>query len=366
MCIQHNLLLCRAVTGVVAPMVMARSGTLQPPPGQPLPPQAFLLVEQHLRQVLSTAPVSLAVKLLQEHPSMVADVRQQQQQQLGPAQQGQSKGPTEQKGTSSEALTKQAAAAELAKLAYCSLARSLVSTVVHKRQLADGFERELLSLAAQLVQEVPAGSSRRAGSWGLAASLAAAMAAGAYTAHLGVAPGVAAAGDPHQTVHGSSAVSRSSVTISTTGGSSSSGGTAGASGCSSEGSLATGECAEDCGMCRVAAQTFTTLRCMERGTALLTPPGPAGLAALAEANLPRGTTLQQHLHQQLLALAWRHPVPGVCGNVLCGQLEGVSAVGAVRSRVGTLCGGCRAAWYCCEGCQRAAWGAHTKVCGANC
>jgi hypothetical protein len=66
-----------------------------------------------------------------------------------------------------------------------------------------------------------------------------------------------------------------------------------------------------------------------------------------------------------LALAWRHPVPGVCGNVLCGRLEGASAVGAVRGRVGSLCGGCRAAWYCCKACQRAAWEAHRDVCGRS-
>jgi hypothetical protein len=47
--------------------------------------------------------------------------------------------------------------------------------------------------------------------------------------------------------------------------------------------------------------------------------------------------VQRHVHAraaQLLALAWRHPVPGVCGNALFGRLEGPSAVGAVRGRVG--------------------------------
>jgi hypothetical protein len=66
--------------------------------------------------------------------------------------------------------------------------------------------------------------------------------------------------------------------------------------------------------------------------------------------------------QQLSALAWRHPVPGVCGNVLCKQQPGPGKVGVVWGPRRTLCGGCRAAWYCCEGCQRAAWEAHREVC----
>jgi hypothetical protein len=126
-----------------------------------------------------------------------------------------------------------------------------------------------------------------------------------------------------------------------------------------------GCCPEGCTMCRAASVVLFWMRCMEGGLVLAsTPPHPLMLAAHAEAAQRRGTTLQQHLQQQLLALAWRHPVPGVCGNVLCGQLQGPSAVGGVRNRMGTLCGGCRAAWYCCEECQRAAWEAHREMCGA--
>jgi hypothetical protein len=52
----------------------------------------------------------------------------------------------------------------------------------------------------------------------------------------------------------------------------------------------------------------------------------------------------------------------VCGNVLCRKAEGPAAAGVLRNRAGTMCGGCKAAWYCCEACQRAAWDAHSKVC----
>jgi hypothetical protein len=118
-------------------------------------------------------------------------------------------------------------------------------------------------------------------------------------------------------------------------------------------------------VCTSATQLLITLRCLERGVVLAAPPGHAACASVAEAACRRSTTLQQYLRQQLLALAWRHPLPHVCGNVLCGRLEAPSAVGAVRGPGGTLCGGCRAAWYCCEGCQRAAWEGHRQGCRSS-
>jgi hypothetical protein len=122
-------------------------------------------------------------------------------------------------------------------------------------------------------------------------------------------------------------------------------------------------CPADCSKCGSATRLLITLLCLEHG---VVPPSSAvdgaKMGVFEEAAQQRGTTLQQHLKQQLLVLARCRPVPGVCGNVLCDRLEGQSAVGDVWGLVGTLCGGCRAAWYCCEGCRRAARATHREVC----
>jgi hypothetical protein len=188
----------------------------------------------------------------------------------------------------------------------------------------------------------------------LAARLAAAMAAGAYTAHLHPAAVAEGGANPE------------------TGGSMSQDAADGAGcGLSACGASATCSCTGGSSMCCLSSQLLIGLRCWEPGDAMQLPSGAAACAALQEAARQRGITLQQYLKQQLLALAWRHPLPYVCGNVLCGRLEGVSAVGAVRvpeTPRGTLCGRCRAAWYCCEGCQKAACrpscpaGQHTGRC----
>jgi hypothetical protein len=129
-------------------------------------------------------------------------------------------------------------------------------------------------------------------------------------------------------------------------------------GCSTAGTGA-GPCPSRCARCLCASQMGVVLGSLERGPASTALEGDTAAAALMEAVQQQDTSLKR---QQLLALAWRHPVPYVCGNVLCGRLGGPSAVGAVRNRVGTLCGRCRAAWYCCEGCQKAAWAAHMTAC----
>jgi hypothetical protein len=195
----------------------------------------------------------------------------------------------------------------------------------------------------------------------LAASLAAAAAASAYTAHLGTAAmqeGLmqGAASEVCETVNALGASSSSAGEAAD-----SSAAAAARTGSATVGCQGVGSCPSNCRVCCQAARVFITLRCLERGAAL--PTGSAG--SYGENVFParqQGLTLQQYLQQQLLALAWRHPVPYVCGNVLCGRLEGVSAVGEVRGLVGTLCGGCRAAWYCCKGCQRVAWEAHRAAC----
>jgi hypothetical protein len=119
-------------------------------------------------------------------------------------------------------------------------------------------------------------------------------------------------------------------------------------------------CPTDCSACSIAAVVLLLASYDKRGLPLPpAPPVPVVMAAFAAAAQQRGTTLQQHLEQQLQALACHYPVAYVCGNVLCGRLEGPSAVGAVRGWVGTLCGGCRAAWYCCDACREVAWGQRT-------
>jgi hypothetical protein len=122
-------------------------------------------------------------------------------------------------------------------------------------------------------------------------------------------------------------------------------------------------CPEGCAVCGCASKVVVALWCLDQGRSVPVLSTPACMAAVLQAAQQRGTTLHKHLQQQLQALAWRHPVPGVCGSVLCGRLEGPAAVGPLRGCQGVKCGGCGAAWYCSEGCQRAAWAAHRQVCG---
>jgi hypothetical protein len=210
-------------------------------------------------------------------------------------------------------------------------------------------------------------SSSSSGRWSLAASLAVATAAGGYTNHLAAAhansdtseaetvaaasSSTGAADKPH-TSPTDTCQSQTSCT---------SGGDGG--GCGSAAAQATVADAADfecCSVCLHVMRLFIALRCLEHGTPV---PAASSAAALAAAARRHCTNPHDHLELQLWELAWRHPVPGVCGNVLCGTLEGPSAVGVVRGPKGTLCGGCRAAWYCCEECQDEAWEAHRVVCG---
>jgi hypothetical protein len=229
-------------------------------------------------------------------------------------------------------------------------------------------------------------SSTCNGKWNLASSLAAAMAAGAYTVHHPQLPptsafgqaqqlqGRAPAGEEPEKEDSSSqaAASGSSSSTSTSpapagrdGSSSSSHKAAGAAECGDFSGSPTGAtaCPGGCSTCVSATQLFFALRCLEHGTMPIVDFRPEMAAGvLLKAAQQQGLSPQQHLQQQLQALAWRHPVPCVCGNVLCGRLKKRAAVGAVQARVDTLCGGCRAAWYCCEGCQKAAWPGHWVVC----
>jgi hypothetical protein len=265
----------------------------------------------------------------------------------------------------------------------------VVQVCVHTRQLGASCAEQVMDVAMLLLalgacdegaaaQSSPtpptnssssAGASSNTGGWGLATSLAAAAAAGAYTAHLG---GFAESGGQAGGVTSSSCVTATGDT--TNAGSSASSSCGSASGravaVDVEGSPAVAcagrsGCSSGCRVCSAAAAIWVYLCSIERGVSFWEQPSvcaSAALAVLASAAGRHGTTLQQYLKQQLLALAWRHPVPGVCGNVLCGRLEGPAAVGAVRGPRGTLCGGCRAAWYCCEACQRVAWEGHIAVC----
>jgi hypothetical protein len=360
-------LLTRA--GVVAPLVLLPHSALQLAPGLTPPPAAFFLVEQLLRGKPSSAALHLALQLLQGCVSLVTAEEQPQQQLLGKEQGGDRGEPGPEQPGNAAADDNQAGCAELARLAYCSLATSVVQTVVHNKQLGAGYAGQLLPVAAALAQAAGAkpaalGSSSNGGSngtrsgagvsfnrggiWGLAASLAAATAAGAYAAHMDAASAA-------EVVASDGCSDNISSTESTDAGGDSPAGS----------NVDSGPCPAACSMCASATHVFTALRCLEHGATVVSPPTPAMAAKLAQLAQQRGTTLQQHLKQLLLALAWRHPVPYVCGNVLCGRLEGSAAMGLVRNRAGTLCGGSRAAWYCCEGCQQAACAAHRAVCGGT-
>lgn len=376
-----------AVVGQWLPMQLLPASALQLPPGCTPPLAAFFLAERLLREDPSARLVQLAAQILHHSVSCVFTCGQQQPQQQGTPE---TQTPQEQHGPNSAAGSTPAAVTEAQQLAYTSLVSSLVAAVVHTPDLRPAGVEVLLGLAAELARAAGkqigtlssssvsdhssstvlcSGSScrrlphaagdGRARPWGLAASLAAAAAAGAYSAHLGVAPGAA----------GNRSDSEASPC---TGGATSSTGsrsTADASGCCAPGggcTQAANACPASCSVCCSAAQVYTELRCLEQGIVPTRGLGSKCAAVLAKAAQQRGDSMQQLLQQLLLAVAWQHPAPCVCGNVLCGHKKGVAAAQVVRNQFGTMCGGCRAAWYCSEGCQRAAWAAHSVACKAAC
>jgi hypothetical protein len=357
---------------VKATLELVPHTALQLLPGCMPPAQALILTEQLLRGRPSAEGIMLAVQLLRGGMGAVLRLGQQEPQQQHCKA---SKPPGRKQRGASAAVDKQAGAAELQRLAYCSLASSVVQACVHNQQLGPECAEGMLALAAELVealnQEAVGGcsSSSHHAEWGLAASLAAAAAAGAYTAHLGAAALTSMPASRAQALaqvqrwH-SRAAGATMPCLRCREGTSSTGGAAGAA---AGWGARDGRCPADCSVCHSAINLYVVLWCLEQGAALSAVKDPAGMAqlfgaAFVEAAQQRGTTLQQHVQQRLLALAWRHPVQGVCGNVLCGRLEGSAAADVVRAPRGTLCGGCRAAWYCCDGCQRSAWAAHREVC----
>jgi hypothetical protein len=113
---------------------------------------------------------------------------------------------------------------------------------------------------------------------------------------------------------------------------------------------------QGCSVCASVGATLVNLLWLDKGAA--PPPGTPSTAWPSMVMLGAkifGGTPQEQLLVMLLALASCHPVPGVCGCALCGRLVDPTAASAVRGRVGTLCSGCGAAWYCSDGCQRVAW-----------
>jgi hypothetical protein len=344
-----------AVAGVQLPLVLLPHAALQLPTGCTPPPAAFFLLEQLLKGVHANATVTVATHVLQGSVEVLEPAVQQQQQQQ------------QQQSSTMHTQARQAGAAELQRLAYSSLASSVVQTVLYnawilQRSNQGVCAQQVLQLAAQLVQAAVkeaatlsssgsnnsvrgVGRGRRRKLWGLAASLAAATAASAYVSHLdcsSAAQGVA----PHKN---SSCSSNSAA-----------GGDV-----RERVAFMLGTCSVGCGVCASAAQVFLSLRCLEEGwVGPPCTPAAAAAAASAHAEAARryGLTTQQHLAQQLMDLAGRHPVPGVCGNLMCGSKDAAAAVGLVRGPVRTLCGGCRAVWYCCEECQQVAWAAHRVVC----
>jgi hypothetical protein len=354
------------------PLVLLEPSALRLPPGCTPPPAALNLAEQLLRAAPTPSTVLLAVKMLEGCVSEVTAGRA-----LPPEQQGGPSQPQQESGAEVDA--QQAASAELHRLAFVSLCSSVAQAMVcHCSSWQDESCQQVMELAVNLMgaackeaasssswnsscggdsssilQEAGKRSVSKSVCWTLAASLAAVAAVGGYTAHLGpVAAGACTAAEvgPHADASSTQAASGS-----TSGGSAEGASRQGPA----EGSLATAHsCPEGCVACGTATVLFRGLRYLECGVVPSEGLAAAGVAAAQH----RGTSWRQHLRQQMLELAWRHPVPGVCGNVLCERLEGTAAVGVVRGRVGTLCGRCRAASYCCVECQHAAWEAHRAVC----
>jgi hypothetical protein len=344
-------------------MELVPHSALQLPPGcRPPPPAAFFLVEQLLRREPSAATMDLALQLLRGSASLLTSAGQQ----LPPEQQQQQSEGEPAAQHSTDVAGRQAGRSQLALLAYCSLAISLAQACVQRPQLAAGCMPALLELVRDMS---PASEDSNSDAHPyLRYFLTIRIVAAIYTSHAGCVAEHAAAGSP-----ASDNINRPAEP--TVGPWSSSGdiGSVAAVSCSSA-CVAGGSAAIEAGalspadgsVCFVAAVVLWLASCNQRGVPPpATPPRPAVMAAFAAAAQQRGTTLQQHLAQQLQALACQYPMPHACGNVLCGRLEGPSAAGAVVNRPGTLCGGCRAAWYCCEECREVAREAHRVVCGAE-
>jgi hypothetical protein len=132
-------------------VVLVPHSTLQLPPGCIPTPAAFFLVERVLICGQSTATFTLAVNMLRRCISIPTAPLQPQQ------------APQDKQPAASSALHDRQAAAELARLAYCSLATSVVQVMMRQQQyqedhgeqgqlLGEGCVWELLTLAAELVQ----------------------------------------------------------------------------------------------------------------------------------------------------------------------------------------------------------------------
>lgn len=393
------------------PLVVTPCSGLRLAPGFTPPPIAFIMTEALLRRRPTPEAIDLAIQLLTSTTHLVRAAGQKGRK---------SQGAGRSQAARVACAGKQAALAELYTQVYCSLASSLMQAITHYwvspcaipqlLQLADNLLAAACLEGAAASSHGPASMGPAGGTssspgrgstavtssrvtstgsdspgggvktnkgscWSLAASLAAATALGVYTAH--VTPAVAST-EPHATggstqPHAGSPSGASSAmgsaanraTGSSNTSSKDSGSAPGAGGGSTDGGgpAGCGLLFADCSVCTTTSRLFTTLRRLELGLGVTTSPAAAGLAALAEAAKNHGVTPHQYLQQQLQALVTRHSVPGVCSNLGCDRRNGQAAMGLVRNRVGSLCGGCKAAWYCCEGCQSAAWAQHKKVCG---
>jgi hypothetical protein len=117
-------------------------------------------------------------------------------------------------------------------------------------------------------------------------------------------------------------------------------------------------------VCLHARDLLSALLKLEQRAAFPAPSWATNVAASAQQRLTHhDTSPEGQLERAMLQLAWRRPVPGVCGNIQCDRKEQAAAAGLVKGRRGTLCGGCKAAWYCCKACQREAWVGHEAACG---
>jgi hypothetical protein len=246
--------------------------------------------------------------------------------------------------------------------AYCSLAGSLVQACLRHPQLGRGLAVHMLTIASQLAEVCYAwaadfheGSSSSSGSsnvtcasWVLVFELAGVVAAGSYTVHM-MEDTCSDPGPIEAALH---------ANISSTSSSASASGSAPAT----SGAAGSPTCPVDCAECLIASGVLGALQSVESHCVLPRASIAAMQALYARAAHAYGTSLQEYLRECLLTLSWRHPMLFTCGNALCGRLEGPSAVAAVMNWVGTLCGGCMAARYCCKECQRVAWQRHDAVC----